>query len=91
MGSQATEILDAARETAAKVTALKSTDRKQYISQAAQAIEQFNAQQDKLGRLVKSAGRRGREVVSDASAEINAMHSDLARAVSAGLGLRAAR
>ena len=68
VGSQATEILDAARETAAKVTALKSADRKQYISQAAQAIEQFNAQQDKLGKLVRSAGRRGREIVLVATA-----------------------
>lgn len=91
VGSQAAEILDSARELSAKVTALKTADRKAYIAQAASAIEQFNAQQEKLAKIVKSAGRRGREVVSDASAEINGMHADLARAVSAGLGLRAAR
>jgi MoxR-like ATPase len=43
VGAQANEILDAARETAAKVAGLQSGDRKQYISQAAQALEQFQA------------------------------------------------
>jgi hypothetical protein len=38
-----------------------------------------------------AGGRRARAVVADASAEINTMHAELARAVSAGLGLRAAR
>jgi MoxR-like ATPase len=90
-GCQAAEILDAARETANRVTALKTTDRKAYISQAASAIEQFNQQQEKLGKLGKSAGRRAKEVIADAKAEICSMHEDLARAVSAGLGLRAAR
>lgn len=89
--TQAAEILDAARETAQKVAALKSTDRKSYISQAATAIEQFNAQQTKLTELALTGGRRARAVVSDASAEINLMHEELARAVSAGLGLRSAR
>ena len=40
-GAQATEILDAARETADKVASLKAGDRKAYIAQAAQALEQF--------------------------------------------------
>lgn len=89
--TQAAEILDAARETAQKVAALKAADRKSYISQAATAIEQFNAQQTKLTELALTGGRRARAVVSDASAEINLMHEELARAVSAGLGLRSAR
>ena len=90
VGAQATEILDAARETANKVTALKTGDRKSYIAQAAQALEQFQAQQKKLGQLAKGAGRRASDVIQDATDEIIALHTELARTVSAGLGLRSA-
>ncbi len=91
VGAQAAEILDASRETAAKVAALQAGDRKQYIAQAAQALEQFQAQQKKLGQLTKGAGRRATSVIQDANDEILALHTDLARTVSAGLGLRSAR
>jgi MoxR-like ATPase len=91
VGAQAAEILDAARETANKVQALKAGDRKTYISQAAQALEQFQAQQGKLSRLAKGAGRRATSVITDATEEIVSMHAELARTVSAGLGLRSAR
>jgi MoxR-like ATPase len=85
---QATEILDAARETAEKVNALRSTDRKQYIAKCAEALEQFGQQQHKLGRLGKSAGRRAKEAIAEATAEITNLHEDMARTVSSGLGLR---
>lgn len=91
VGSQATEILDAARETAEKVKGLKASDRRAYIAQAAQALEEFNQQQTKLETLARSGGRRARGVISDTSAEIGFMHADLARAVSTGLGLRGGR
>jgi len=91
VGAQAAEILDAARETASKVSALKAGDRKAYISQAAQALEQFQAQQKKLGQLAKGAGRRASSVIQDATEEILSIHTDLARTVSVGLGLRSAR
>lgn len=91
VGAQAAEILDAARETAAKVTALVAGDRKAYIAQAAQALEQFQAQQKKLGQLAKGAGRRATQVIQDSTDEIIALHTELARTVSAGLGLRSAR
>ncbi len=91
VGAQAAEILDASRETAAKVAALQAGDRKQYIAQAAQALEQFQAQQKKLAQLTKGAGRRAIGVITDATEEIGAIHADLARTVSAGLGLRSAR
>jgi MoxR-like ATPase len=91
VGAQAAEILDAARETANKVQVLKAGDRKAYIAQAAQALEQFQAQQGKLSRLAKGAGRRATGVITDATEEIVAMHAELARTVSAGLGLRSAR
>jgi len=87
-GTQALEILDAAREVAAKANGLKNGDRKAYISQAAQAVEQFDQQRRKLGELGGSAGRRARSVISDAVAEIRGLHAELARAVSAGLGIR---
>jgi len=91
VGAQAAEILDAARETANKVATLKAGDRKAYISQAAQALEQFQAQQKKLAMLTKSAGRRAITVIDESTQEIGELHADLARAVSAGLGLRSAR
>jgi len=84
---QAVEILDAAREISAKVTSMKQGDRKTYVGQAAQAIEQFTAQQGKLAELAKSAGRRARVAIGDAIAEIQGLHAELARAVSAGLGI----
>jgi len=91
VGAQAAEILDAARETANKVATLKAGDRKAYIAQAAQALEQFQAQQKKLAMLTKSAGRRAITVIDESTQEIGELHADLARAVSAGLGLRSAR
>jgi MoxR-like ATPase len=91
VGAQAAEILDAARETAAKVSGLQSGDRKTYIAQAAQALEQFGAQQKKLAQLASGAGRRASAVIQQANDEIVAIHTELARTVSAGLGLRSAR
>jgi MoxR-like ATPase len=91
VGAQAAEILDAARETAAKVAALVAGERKAYIAQAAQALEQFQAQQKKLSQLAKGAGRRASVVIKDSTDEIIALHTELARNVSAGLGLRSAR
>jgi MoxR-like ATPase len=87
VSTQATEILDAARETAAKVESLNTTDRKAHITQAAQALEQFKAQEKKLVDLAKSAGKRAKNVITDATVEIRGLHADLARTVSNGLGL----
>jgi MoxR-like ATPase len=92
VGSQATEILDAARETSQKVAAIKAgSDRKKYVAEAAQALEQFNQQQERLAKLGKNAGRRAKDVIVDATADIQAMHAELARVVSVGLGLRGSR
>jgi MoxR-like ATPase len=88
---QSVEILDAAREIATKVAGLKAGDRKLYIAQAAQAVEQFDAQQAKLQELAKAAGRRAKAVISDAVAEIQGLNAEVARAVSSGLGLRSLR
>jgi MoxR-like ATPase len=91
VSAQALEILDAARETATKTTGLQSGDRKEYISQAAQAVDDFKAQQDKLTQLAKGAGRRGAATVQEAQAEISALHADMARTLSNGLGLHGPR
>ena len=84
---QSLEILDAAREIATKVATLKAGDRKLYIAQAAQAVEQFDAQQAKLDELAKAGGRRAKAVIGEAIGEIRGLHAEVARAVSTGLGL----
>lgn len=84
---QSLEIVDAAREIASKVASMKSGDRKAYVGQAAQAIESFDQQQARLADLAKSAGRRAQATIRDALAEIKGLHAELARAVSAGLGI----
>lgn len=91
VAAQATEVLDAARETAQKVASLQAGDRKSYISSAAQAIDAFGQQQRRLSELAKSAGKRAKAAIADANADIAVMHGELARAVSAGLGLGVTR
>jgi MoxR-like ATPase len=90
VATKATEILDAARETADKANALKSGDRKAYISKCAEILSEFDAQMAKLEKLAHTGGRRAREVIAEASAEITSIHDDMARTVSNGLGLRRA-
>jgi MoxR-like ATPase len=84
---QAREILDAARDTSTKVQALRNSDRKAYLNQAAQSLDELRAQQKRLQELGASAGARAKETISEATAEINGLHAELARAVSTGLGL----
>ena len=91
VSAQATEVLDAARETAQKVAGLQTGDRRSYISAAATAIDQFGQQQRRLAELARSAGKRAKAAIGDATADIAVMHGELARAVSAGLGLGAMR
>ena len=91
VSAKAAEVLDAARETAARVAALRSSDRKSYLAQAAQALEEFKQEQEKLRGLASGAGPRAKQALADAEQEIGQLHYDLARAVSAGLGLGGAR
>ena len=91
VSARAAEILDAARETAAKVAGLRSSDRKAYIASAAQALDDFKAQQARLADLSRGAGPRARATITDAGQEIAQLHSDLARSVTHGLGLAGAR
>lgn len=87
VAAQAQEILDAARESLGKVAGLKSGERKIYLTEAAQALEQFQAQNRRLKALAKNAGRRAKKVIAEVTGEITSMHSDLAKTVSAGLGI----
>ncbi|BDG08651.1 AAA family ATPase [Anaeromyxobacter paludicola] len=91
VSAKAAEILDAARETAAKVAGLRSSDRKAYIASAAQALDDFKAQQARLADLARGAGPRAKATLADAGQEIAQLHSDLARSVTHGLGLAGAR
>lgn len=84
---QITEVLDAAREQAQKLEQKKATDRKAFIAEASTAVQTFDEQQAKLNELARSAGKRASVLVTDASAEINTMRNDYARAVSGALGL----
>ncbi len=88
ISSQATEILDAAREAAQKVETIHNvSDRKDYVTEAANALRVFTQQQTRLQELAKSAGKRAQESIASAAAEIRSLHSEMAREVSKGLGL----
>jgi MoxR-like ATPase len=88
ISAKAAEILDAARESAARVAALHASDRKAYIAEAAQALDDFKAQKNKLTEVARAAGPRAQATIADAQQEITQLHAELARAVSAGLALR---
>jgi len=84
---QATEILDAALEQAARVGALRTGgDRQAFLAQAAKVLDDFRAQQKKLNAL-STTGRRAKEVVASAVRQVQQLHAELARTVSQGLGL----
>jgi MoxR-like ATPase len=93
VSAQAAEILDAARETAARVTGLRTsnTDRKSFIASGAQALEDFDAQRRRLDDLSKAAGPRAKQTIVDATQEIAQLRADLARSLSSGLNLGSSR
>jgi len=91
ISAKAAEILDAARDTAARVAGIRSSDRRDYIGQAAQALEDLQAQRSKLDELARSAGTRAKQNLADATQEITQLHAELARSVTSGLGLGGAR
>lgn len=89
VSSQATEILDMALETSARIANLRATtnDRADYISQAAKALQEFKGQKAKLAELGQSAGRRAKDVIATATHQVEQLHAELAREISKGLGL----
>jgi MoxR-like ATPase len=90
VSSQANQILDAARDTAARIVAVTS-DRKTYMTQAAQALDELKAQQKKLDELTRNAGPRAKATVADVQQEIQMLHAELARGVATTMGFGAAR
>jgi MoxR-like ATPase len=91
LSTQATEILDVALETSAKVAGLDRSDRSKYVAEAARALEEFRQQQQKLTELAKGAGRRATKTIADAAQQVQQLHAELARSLSQGLGLAGLR
>lgn len=87
VSTKAAEMLEAAREIMQRVTALKTGDRGAYVGAASQAIDQFVEQKKELNRIGKDGGKRSQIMVTDVQREIQSMHAEAARAVSASLGL----
>ena len=89
VSAQAAEILDAARETAARVAGLRSSasDKRAFVGPAAQALQEFDEQKRKLEGLAQNAGPRAKATIGDASQEIIQLRAELARSLSTGLGL----
>lgn len=87
VSAQANAILDAARDTAARVAALTG-DRKAYIAQAATALDDFKAQEKKLADLAGDAGPRARATITEASQEIQLLLGEIKRSLSNRMNLR---
>jgi MoxR-like ATPase len=85
--AQAVEVLESARETARGVVSLKAGERGAYVGAAAKAIDLFVEQKNKLTELSRSGGKRSKIVIADAIREIQGMHAETQRVVSASLGL----
>jgi MoxR-like ATPase len=87
--AQAREILDAARETAARIAGIRSTKPKdEFMSEATRAIKEYEEQKKKLAGLASGAGPRASQTIQEAQQEIVQLHQDLGRNLAAGLGLR---
>ena len=91
LSTQATEILDVALETSARVAGLDRSERSKYVAEAARALEEFRHQQQKLAELAKGAGRRAAKTIADAAQQVQQLHAELARSLSQGLGLAGLR
>ncbi len=93
--AKAVELVDAARETAAKVQALSigttPESRKNYMSAASQAIPELKDQIEKLRKLKQGSSRRSGQCISDAEKEVTEIHTDMSRTVSAAMGLSTRR
>ncbi|NNC16687.1 hypothetical protein HJC22_13275 [Corallococcus exiguus] len=88
---QASEVLEAARETVSRAQALKARHRRAYLAQAARALVELRAQIEMLVRLSESASRRAQSIVEEAISELNELHAVLTRDVHAAQGLKLLR
>jgi MoxR-like ATPase len=87
VGSKALEILDAARESAQNIAALRFKDRKEYTKQGTSVLEDFREQLTRLENLSHKAGKRGKAVVAEATTKIQSMHDQISKVVMEQLGL----
>lgn len=85
---QASEVLEAARETVERARALKIRHQRAYLARAAQALVELRAHVEMLVRLLESASRRARVAIDDAITEVNELHAELTRDVHASQGLK---
>jgi MoxR-like ATPase len=91
VGLLALGLLDAAHETAAKAKALRNSERGAYLKAVGDAKEAFEQTVRQLNDLAKTAGKRAAHTVASAKAEVQALDMEMARAISAQLGLGALR
>ncbi len=85
---QASEQLEAARETVERAWALKIRHQRAYLARAAQALVELRAHVEMLVRLSESASWRARVAIDDAMTEVNELHAELTRDVHATQGLK---
>ena len=88
VSAQAREVLDAARETAARIAGVRQAKgREEYMPAATRAIQEFEEQRKKLDALATSAGKRAKATITEAQQEIGQLHQELARSLAKGLGI----
>ena len=88
VSAQAREVLDAARETAARIAGVRQTKgREEYMPAATRAVQEFEEQRKKLDALATSAGKRAKATITEAQQEIGQLHQELARSLARGLGI----
>lgn len=86
-GVQATEILDAARETASTLANQKFRDQKAYMQQGVNVLEDFGNQMTKLTDLQKSAGKRAQGTIKEALGKISMMREEIGKHITKRIGL----
>lgn len=87
VSAQATEVLEAARETMANVVKLKAGERSLYIGGAVKAIDSFVEQKNRLIEIDKGASKRAKVTVRDAITEVQGMHAEVKRVAADSLGI----
>lgn len=86
--AKAVEILDAARETSARLAAAQSGDRDAYLATARKGLEEMRQILRKLDEISKGATGRSGATIADVRVEVKALHDDLTRVIAQSLGLR---
>lgn len=88
VSEKAGETLESARETATRIAGLATGDRDAYLDAATKGLKEVKLMLRKLTELEAGASARSTRTISDVRTEVQALHDDLARVISKGLGLR---